>query len=234
MKGHVLAVGLMLIGSAPAYATTVFSDNFDAENGGATALNYSGFANFNVNGQVDLVKSGDFGIVCAGGSGSCVDLDGTSGPGTLLTSTSFSFNAGDMVRFTFDISGNQRGGASDPFKAGFSFGDSVTMINYGYNFSGTDVIAFANVTTTGVTTSTQIDATDPFSTKSIFFTAGNAGTLRFTLGTDSGDNVGPVVDNLRLDVNAAVPEPASWALMIAGFGLAGAALRRRTLVALAA
>ena len=26
---------------------------------------------------------------------------------------------------------------------------------------------------------------------------------------------------------AAVPEPASWALMIAGFGLTGAALRRR-------
>ncbi|HEY1146739.1 MAG TPA: PEPxxWA-CTERM sorting domain-containing protein [Allosphingosinicella sp.] len=26
-----------------------------------------------------------------------------------------------------------------------------------------------------------------------------------------------------------MPEPTSWALMIAGFGLAGAALRRRTL-----
>lgn len=30
-----------------------------------------------------------------------------------------------------------------------------------------------------------------------------------------------------VDVSAAVPEPASWAMMIAGFGLAGAALRRR-------
>jgi hypothetical protein len=27
----------------------------------------------------------------------------------------------------------------------------------------------------------------------------------------------------------AVPEPAAWALMIAGFGMAGAALRRRRL-----
>jgi hypothetical protein len=38
-------------------------------------------------------------------------------------------------------------------------------------------------------------------------------------------------DNFEFDtvtpVSAAVPEPASWALMIAGFGLAGAALRRR-------
>ena len=35
----------------------------------------------------------------------------------------------------------------------------------------------------------------------------------------------------RLDGPAGVPEPASWALMIGGFGLAGAALRRRTVVA---
>ena len=28
-------------------------------------------------------------------------------------------------------------------------------------------------------------------------------------------------------IAAAVPEPASWAMMIAGFGLTGAALRRR-------
>ncbi|MBS0361220.1 MAG: PEPxxWA-CTERM sorting domain-containing protein [Proteobacteria bacterium] len=28
-----------------------------------------------------------------------------------------------------------------------------------------------------------------------------------------------------------VPEPASWALMIAGFGLAGATLRRRRMLA---
>lgn len=33
--------------------------------------------------------------------------------------------------------------------------------------------------------------------------------------------------------SAAVPEPASWAMMIAGFGLAGAALRRRVRVAYA-
>ncbi len=36
------------------------------------------------------------------------------------------------------------------------------------------------------------------------------------------------VDNLSIDTGA-VPEPASWALMIAGFGLVGAAMRRRAL-----
>lgn len=38
------------------------------------------------------------------------------------------------------------------------------------------------------------------------------------------------VDNLLL---AVVPEPATWGMMIAGFGLAGAALRRRRAVAIA-
>lgn len=34
----------------------------------------------------------------------------------------------------------------------------------------------------------------------------------------------------KLSFDAAVPEPASWAMMIAGFGLVGAAMRRRTKV----
>ena len=41
-----------------------------------------------------------------------------------------------------------------------------------------------------------------------------------------------LVNNRRIDPNAAVvPEPATWAIMICGFGLAGAALRRRRLAA---
>jgi len=38
---------------------------------------------------------------------------------------------------------------------------------------------------------------------------------------------GLAVDDFSLSVPAAVPEPASWAMMIAGFGLVGGALRRQ-------
>jgi hypothetical protein len=34
-------------------------------------------------------------------------------------------------------------------------------------------------------------------------------------------------DSTGLAVTVSVPEPASWALMIGGFGMAGAMLRRR-------
>ena len=48
-----------------------------------------------------------------------------------------------------------------------------------------------------------------------------------------GGDGGFVLDNLTLSAGAAVPEPATWAMMIAGFGLAGVATRRRTRIAFA-
>lgn len=51
-------------------------------------------------------------------------------------------------------------------------------------------------------------------------------TLRF-----SNTSGGLVIDNVRVDVigaaTGAVPEPATWAMMLTGFGLVGACLRRR-------
>ncbi|WP_443969661.1 PEPxxWA-CTERM sorting domain-containing protein [Sphingobium sp. CR28] len=38
------------------------------------------------------------------------------------------------------------------------------------------------------------------------------------------------LSEVRFNGTGAVPEPATWAMMIAGFGLAGAALRRRTAI----
>lgn len=70
----------LALASLPASAAVVFSSSFDAENGCNSALNYAGWSGWTVsNGSVDLVRSGNFGITCRGGSGSCVDLDGSTG-----------------------------------------------------------------------------------------------------------------------------------------------------------
>ena len=57
------------------------------------------------------------------------------------------------------------------------------------------------------------------------------------LGLHGGSKAGYVVTatfDWANDPSGAVPEPASWALMITGFGLTGAALRRRRTMAVAA
>jgi hypothetical protein len=70
---------------------------------------------------------------------------------------------------------------------------------------------------------------------SIFFGSGNTGQLDVKLGdtsfdgswgTQLGNSPGLVKASFNL-VSSPVPEPATWALMIAGIGVAGAAMRRR-------
>lgn len=87
-----------------------------------------------------------------------------------------------------------------------------------------------------------------FSTLSNWATANqNLNVIGFSTGAGSGWTAGPfkgAVDNVgftfagdeqsfNFEVSA-VPEPTTWALMISGFGLAGAALRRRNRAAIAA
>ena len=57
------------------------------------------------------------------------------------------------------------------------------------------------------------------------------GGIHFRFDNEVGLATGQAIGQWALAQSAfdPVPEPTSWALMIAGFGLAGAALRRRTL-----
>ena len=77
---------------------------------------------------------------------------------------------------------------------------------------------------TGTARPTAMD----WQTNSFTFTAiGGSTTLAFGSNGGSPANAGAALDNVRVDLNGAVPEPASWAMMIAGLGLVGGALRRR-------
>lgn len=66
--------------------------------------------------------------------------------------------------------------------------------------------------------------------------SGNPGSTAWNYDLDITGNANAFGGNaLRMDaVITAIPEPASWALMIGGFGMAGAILRRRRALALAA
>lgn len=61
--------------------------------------------------------------------------------------------------------------------------------------------------------------------------AGDARYVRFDLLNNHGDQyTWTGLSEVRLDGVAAVPEPATWAMMICGFGLVGGAMRRQRAV----
>ena len=215
-----LAAGTLM--AAPAHAATSLIDGFDSENGGASFLNYNSFANFTVAGKVDLVATPDYGITCAGGSGSCVDLDGTTGPGTLSTKP-VSFAGGQFIKVSFEVSGNQRNAGPDNF-----IFDSLLTGSTSYDFvCGTGFTSCTSGTYASNTFGHYIESyagNRGFTTYSFMFRPDAAGTLTLSFGTDSADNVGPILDNVRI---SGVPEPMTWVMMILGIGVIGGAMRRR-------
>jgi hypothetical protein len=115
---------------------------------------------------------------------------------------------------TFSLAGFDPASAS--FSGRFSVDNAVDEIRLNGNLigSGGACCSFANGGTFGAPTG---------------FVAGD-NTLTFTVrnfAQSTGNPSGVRVEFLQSGANA-VPEPAAWALMIAGFGLVGATARRRT------
>ncbi len=240
MRTLFLAAAASLALASPAHAITVLFDDFDGEAGGTTQLNYSSFANFNVVADsgaaaagtptVDLLRQPNgFSLGCAGGAGSCVDLDGSTGNGgRLITQNAFAFNAGDTITLSLDLSGSQRGSADD---FGFGFSSASGVISFqnvlgsvpGLYSAGPSSFNNSGFFFTGPLVPSGFGFTNSF----VSFRAGTAGSVRAFAQTTSNDNIGPIIDNFRLDITPDVPEPATWLSMILGFGLMGTALRRK-------
>lgn len=131
-----------------------------------------------------------------------VDLSGTS-IGTLGQTVS-GLTAGQAYKVTFDVSRNPDGGVT-PRTGTFSAG--------GQNF----LFAYSDATSTR--------ANMRWATVSYTFLAtGSSTQLSFAADASGGCCYGPALDNVRI---AAVPEPASWAMMVGGFVLLGGTIRRR-------
>lgn len=227
--GLILAAAVVSGGTAQA-STVLLSDNFDSENGGSASLNYGGFSNWNVTtgGNVDVVFSGDvYGLECV--SGGCVDLAGSPGPGEIVSKTAFEYAADQILRVTFSVSGSQRG-TDAAFYAGFVPSDALDVVAYGYNL-GTGDVTFSGPFSP-IIFSQLVAGADPWTTQSVFIITGSAGTANVAFGGGGLGNtsVGPLLDNVEVTIGA-VPEPTTWAMMIAGFAFVGASLRRRKISA---
>lgn len=223
LAGLSVVAALSFATSAP--AATVFFQDFNSV--ASNSLSLTTLPGFTVTGStVDVVGAvNPYGIT--GLTSNVVDLDGTPGPATIISSpASFAYNAGDIVTLSLLLSGAQRGSASDPFALGLAFSNLGSVSNFtGSGYFSSATAAGANINLAG---------TDPFVLSSISFVATAAGTFGFSFGTASNDNVGPLLDDVRLDVSA-VPEPSTWAMMILGFfGVGFMAYRRRNQMSLSA
>ena len=137
------------------------------------------------------------------------------GPGSHSLSQSFNAVAGGSFVLDFAAYANDQGGG--PLGTGLDFsGDPNQHV---------EVLLNGNLLYTGIFSadwaSYTFDITSYVVTGSNTLTFGEVDNQLFL-------NVG--VDNVSV-TDGGVPEPATWAMMIAGFGLAGATLRRRTVTA---
>ena len=172
-------------------------------NGESAELNSIDFANWDViNGTVDTVASGDFGIDCVGGSGNCIDLDGsTFETGTMRTRQPFAIGTYELK---FSLAGS--------FVAGFP--DDIVSVTFGDYFQQFVIDSEALYSTYTVTvnvTSTNERKLTIAAAVPVGESADNAGatldnvfvTLLSCPGPDAdGDGICDTADNCTLVANA--------------------------------
>lgn len=197
---------LVICASGVAGASPIFQDDFNGENAGHEALNYSSFSHWRVasgTGTVDLIGNGgtfDF----LPGNGLYVDLDGSTGLAGLLESTPISAPAGNYV-LSFDLAGSHR----NTIESVISF------------FSNEQAPAAKGPVSSlplnlGVTQILNITSSQGFQTYEVPFSLATLGSFNIAFQSlgGNGDNIGALLDNVSV---TPVPEPSTILLLASGF-----------------
>jgi len=221
-----IATAAALVASQPAAAATNLIRNGGFEAPVVTSSYQTIYSNqepldfgWAVNGSVDVLNlDGPYGgdPDPVGGGDYALDLVGVGTDGGIYQF--FNTEVGKTYRLSFDY-------AYSPFTSGAS-------MNFGVSgFGGLSFLE--SLTASGASSGMN------WQTYTIDFVAKSGTSTLFFNNTDGGFWTGMYLDNISvIDPTAvdpgAVPEPATWALMIGGFGLAGMALRQRRRLAGAA
>ena len=224
-----LATAMTALASGPALAASLVNGGFEQPGGanvvflapGSTFITGWTTVDATPGGDSDVQYSsnaafGSFGVVASEGS-HYLDLTGNIGRGKGVISDAIAVASGQTYRVSFDV------GAFFVRGQG-SFGDATVDLLVNGLLAG----SFTN-------TMDLKAAGSDWQRFSYDFTATSPSVrLTFLSSTSlASSSLGVGLDNVTFDslggapVGGAVPEPATWAMMITGFGLAGASLRRR-------
>lgn len=192
------------------HANVIFQDDFNAENAGAGALNYSAFSNWKVSGgTVDLNGKGFFDFYPL--NGLFVDLDGsTSNPGNI--SARFAIPSG-QYQLRFDLGGSTRGDTNQV----------VAIVGREQCFSAQNICVWTRI----FEELFEKQSPDPLAPVTRTFNTSGAADGILVFENAGGDNSGAILDNVSLERigPALVSEPP--ALPLIGTILLGQMLWRR-------
>jgi hypothetical protein len=201
--------------ASSAFITTAFSSNIRFSSSFTFTLTNTGY-DPQGDGITFLVQNDPAGAAAVGGGGGGVGANG------LASNIGVGFQSWDNDHASIFTDGSIAGGPIHNYSLGGQ--NDVVAVTVGYDGTTFSYTAFNHATGLSIADSQAFDLTSLGPTVYIGFT-----------GATGLSHADQQITNWDLTVRApetgGVPEPASWALMIAGFGLAGTALRRRGLAA---
>ena len=172
----------------PASAFAIFEDDFNSYNGENGALNYNfsdGDAKWSVtSGTVDLIGNGFYDFLP--GNGLYIDMDGSTGTAGEIKSSLINLIPGSYI-LSFDLAGNQRNNSQEQVSI---------MVETGI---------FSEVY--------SMSQDEPFHTFTANFTLSNRQEINIIFKGTGGDNIGMLLDNVKLEEASPVPIPGSILLL---------------------